>query len=235
MKKVLEAVGAGTHTFEKPAGLVDVYEPEFTFDMVDTTTNQINVGAHIYKTGQRVVYDCNSETEIGGLTCGETYYVVVIDEFTIQLTENQLDAIAETPMNIIELTSQGTGAQWFSDIEAIREGSVWTQHQLEYALLGGWMKETSDTTTAIEEENIKATTNVTLVANSGGVGGNKGLIEIDVTGGAASLSQDDRVNLAASERNDATIVNGENNSILFGEYHGLTTGDEIVFPICLGN
>ena len=211
-----------------------VFEPDFTSDKVDLSNNIINVGEHIYKTGQRVVYECNGNAAIGGLECGETYYVVVVDSTHIQLTTAQADAIAETPTNLIEFTTTGIGDQWFSESDAIRVGSIWSEYQLRYALLGGWLKETSDTTTAIEQENIIANGNITLIAQNGGVGSNNGIIEIDVTGGAASLTQEDRINLAASERNDATIINGQTDSIVFGEYHGLQTGDEIVFPSVWG-
>ena len=76
---------------------------------VDTSTNQItlasgNLGSY---TGEAVVYNVGNGTAIGGLTDGETYYVISVDATHIMLADSLNDANGGNP---ITLTSAGTGS-----------------------------------------------------------------------------------------------------------------------------
>ncbi len=76
---------------------------------VDTSTNEItlasgNLGAY---TGEAVVYNVGNGTAIGGLTDGETYYVISVDATHIMLADSLNDANSGNP---ISLTSAGTGS-----------------------------------------------------------------------------------------------------------------------------
>ncbi len=54
---------------------------------IDTTTNELNLGyTDGFTNGQAVIYSAGGGTAIGGLTDGDTYYVTVIDDTTIQLS-----------------------------------------------------------------------------------------------------------------------------------------------------
>ena len=58
-------------------------------------------------TGEQVVYHNGGGTSIGGLTDGQTYYVIVADSYTIKLAATYADAVATIPVPI-DLTSVGT-------------------------------------------------------------------------------------------------------------------------------
>jgi hypothetical protein len=75
---------------------------------VNTSTNQItlasgNLGLY---TGEAIVYAAASGTAIGGLTDGNTYYVISVSATQIMLADSLNDANNDNP---ISLTSTGTG------------------------------------------------------------------------------------------------------------------------------
>ncbi len=61
-----------------------------------------------FSTGQEVVYDNGGGTSIGGLTSGMAYYVIRVNDFTIQLASSLANATAADPTPIT-LTSSGSG------------------------------------------------------------------------------------------------------------------------------
>jgi hypothetical protein len=76
-----------------------------------STTNSDTIvfaGDHHLNTGDAVVYKNGGGTSIGGLTEGETFYVVKVDAKNIRLAATLNDALATTP-KVIFLTSAGTG------------------------------------------------------------------------------------------------------------------------------
>lgn len=84
--------------------------PTVTFDstdtdVVDTTADTITIPSHGLATGQRVYYGAGGDP-ITGLTNREFYYVIRVDENTIQLAANSSNAAAGTD---IDLTAVGTG------------------------------------------------------------------------------------------------------------------------------
>lgn len=75
---------------------------------VDTALDQITVPSNdsLY-TGQAIVYT-SSATAIGGLTSGNTYYVIRVSASVVKLATTRALAIAGTPIN---LTTVGSGTQ----------------------------------------------------------------------------------------------------------------------------
>ncbi|MCP4816407.1 MAG: hypothetical protein GY888_28145, partial [Planctomycetaceae bacterium] len=57
-------------------------------------SDEIVVSGHGFETGDRVTYKSNDslDAEVSGLVFGDDYYVIVIDDDTIQLAENESDA-----------------------------------------------------------------------------------------------------------------------------------------------
>ena len=99
--------------------------------------DKIDLGAHIFSTGQGVIYRAGPGTDIDGLEDGGLYYVVALDSTTVQLALTEDDALADTPVVIdIDLIADG-GSGSLSEIDALRQGSKWTEDQLRYSIGGG--------------------------------------------------------------------------------------------------
>ena len=84
---------------------------------IPNVTNAITFnGAHGFSTGQEVVYHNGGGTSIGGLTDGIAYFVIKVNDDTIQLASSLPNATASTP---ITLTSVGKGdGQTFTPTES---------------------------------------------------------------------------------------------------------------------
>ncbi len=104
---------------------------------VNTATDEIDLGiatgeVHGLRTGDRVTYSAGGGTAIGGLTDGETYYVIAPTEYdstddsvseagTIQLAETFADAMSGTA---IDLTSTGSGSTHSLENQAATEANA---------------------------------------------------------------------------------------------------------------
>ena len=222
--------------------LGDVYDPDWTYDAgrevfepsfdpataAAGTDGIIVLGAHIFSTGQGVVYRTDGDTPVEGLEDGATYFVVRVDSTRIRLALSQADAMADTPV-VIQLDGSGTsGLHRLSDLEALTQGSAWSLEQLSYSVGGGWLKETADTTTRIESPNVQAGC-VTLTASEG-IGTDLEPIVIDLSQGKLNLTDDQKVALATAERKDLTVIDADRDTFTFGSVHGLKTGDGVLFP-----
>ncbi|NER24473.1 MAG: DUF4347 domain-containing protein [Symploca sp. SIO1C2] len=91
---------------------------EFTGAQIDDAKDTITfVQPHAFVTGDQVVYDNGSGATLGGLVSGQTYFLRVIDETTIKLTETlqgaTLDPRNFTPSTVINsaLTVNNHGFQ----------------------------------------------------------------------------------------------------------------------------
>ena len=198
------------------------FEPEFDA-AADVAADSIVIGTHIFATGQGVMYRVGTGgTALVGLKDGTIYYAVVVDSSTIRLAATQEDALAATPV-IIDIAA-GSGTHFFSEIEAIREGAAWSESELKYSVGAGWIKATADTTTTVEAPNIIGH-NVTI--NAGAVGAKMQELIIDLGVGITNLTETQQLTLAASERKDMVIINGNDDTITFGSVHGLLSGDTV--------
>lgn len=75
---------------------------------VDTSADTITLTSHGYATGDRIVYDVNSGTELGGLTDGTTYYVIKEDANTIKLATTRRNAEDDVAIDITSKPSSET-------------------------------------------------------------------------------------------------------------------------------
>ena len=101
-------VGDSTNTFKL---LDDIQSFTVTFDATDTSVVSISGDTltfrnHRFLTGQRVTYTDGGGTAIGGLTDGTVYFIIKVDQNTIQLATNASNAAAGTAIN---LTSGAAG------------------------------------------------------------------------------------------------------------------------------
>ena len=100
-------VGDSTNTFKL---LDDIQSFTLTFDATDTSVVSISADTltfrnHRFLTGQRVTYNDGGGTAIGGLADG-VYFIIKVDQNTIQLATNASNAAAGTA---IDLTSGAAG------------------------------------------------------------------------------------------------------------------------------
>lgn len=73
----------------------------FTPAGVDSDDDTITFDApHGLVTGDTIVYDAGAGTPVGGLTDGQTYYVIVVDPRTVRLAATLADAFAATPVAV---------------------------------------------------------------------------------------------------------------------------------------
>jgi hypothetical protein len=69
----------------------------------------INLGyTHGFTTGQKVVYGKGGGVSIGGLSDGQSYFVIVVDTTRIQLADNPSDASAGKPLALDASEARGT-------------------------------------------------------------------------------------------------------------------------------
>lgn len=73
---------------------------------INISQNTIQIVNHSYSPGQKLIHDSNSPS--GGLENHGIYYVVIVDENTISLSNSYQSAISENPV-IIDITSASNG------------------------------------------------------------------------------------------------------------------------------
>ncbi|MBR9769849.1 MAG: LEPR-XLL domain-containing protein, partial [Gammaproteobacteria bacterium] len=82
---------------------------------------------------------------------------------------------------------------------------VWTEQELLSLIGAGLLQETTDTRTEIQEPNVIAGGDITLIAGDS-VGVARGRELLDMSGGLTGLSDEQRVLLSAAERADVTYL-----------------------------
>ncbi|MHB8092924.1 MAG: hypothetical protein ACYDH8_15195 [Syntrophales bacterium] len=222
--------------------LGDIYNPDWIYDAsasvfdlsldpvtaVNGPEDVINLETHILSTGQGVVYRTGSGTPIDGLVDGKLYFVVRVDSEHIQLAASRADAHADAPLVINIDASDASGTHRFCELEALQQGSAWSEEQLLHSVGAGWLKKTTDTVTRIESSNVQAD-RITLVASKG-IGADLAPIVIDLSSGMLDLTEEQKVALVAAERRDMTFIDADRDIITFGSAHNLQTGDAASFP-----
>ena len=78
----------------------------FASGNVNTTNNTITIPKHDYVSGQKVIY--TATTASGGLANNQIYYVFIVDENTIKLSNQYHESIAKHP-KVINITSAQAG------------------------------------------------------------------------------------------------------------------------------
>lgn len=79
----------------------------FQYSDVNSSTDEISYTTHGLQSGDAVVYLQNSGDAITGLTDGDVYHVMKVDNNTIKLADNYPEAFT-TPIDISALSSSGT-------------------------------------------------------------------------------------------------------------------------------
>jgi len=83
------------------APTITIGAPAKTFNALnDIATNQITYNDHLLETGDEVTYSNGGGTDITGLTNGNQYYVINVDDNTIKLAGSLIDAEAGTAILI---------------------------------------------------------------------------------------------------------------------------------------
>jgi YHYH protein len=110
---IISVVGGNGSGARVKANLVEfTHAPEFnstsTLSLVDLVNDTIGFTSyHKFRNFEKVIYNSQGQTSIGGLVDGSTYYVSVKDGFTVKLHQTLNDAAVG--INTIGLTSYGTG------------------------------------------------------------------------------------------------------------------------------
>src|SRR5208282_4718997 len=203
---------------------------------VNTTANTINVGDNSgFATGQPVVYHAGAgNTAVGGLTDGQTYYVIkpANDSTDIQLAATGYDA---SQGMAIRLTSQGSGTQQTltRDQLALPVGTYVlpsaVRSQLVSVAIGGSggdafalggsinLNFVRDSQSAYISntpagKQVQAGGNVVVTASdSSTIGSGAGALAIAISGGAigAAISTNDIANTVTADIEGATVSGNE--------------------------
>ena len=87
------------------APLVTIANPKITFDAaadVNDVTELITYTGHKFITGDEVVYSDGGGTAIGGLTDGNTYYIIKVDADTFRLAASEVDSGTNTYISLTD-------------------------------------------------------------------------------------------------------------------------------------
>lgn len=96
---------------------------DFSSGDVNTTNNTISIQDHGFLSGQKVIYTAASPS--GGLSNYETYYIIFVDENTIQLSNTYFDSKVGRPIEInITTASAGTLSPVNPPINLYRDSRV---------------------------------------------------------------------------------------------------------------
>lgn len=116
----------------------------------------------------------------------------------------QLAAQGVGAWNNGEYTASFVYAATDAEKAQLLKGSSWTDRELAISLSPGALKELTDTNPVIKDPNVKGV-NVTLQAG-GGIGSNVSLAGIDANTLPQNLTPEQKVALAAAERDDLAVV-----------------------------
>ena len=94
--KILDDITTHTRIFNGSSALI-----------VSVANNTLTLSNHRFLSGQQVTYTHGGGGNIGGLTSGNTYYAIKVDQNTIKLASSPANVITGTAITI---TSLGTGA-----------------------------------------------------------------------------------------------------------------------------
>ena len=84
--------------------------------LVDLTNNTIAFSTyHKFRDSEKVIYRTEGQNSISGLTLDSSYYVSIIDEYTVKLHNKLEDSILG--INTVSITSYGSGIQKFESFE----------------------------------------------------------------------------------------------------------------------
>ena len=122
----------GIWCYDPTVGLYHRYAPSqspiqqlsVTSSGVNTTTNTLtSLQSIVTDTGNPIKYTSDKTTPIGGLTPGQVYYIINLDDISFRLALTYADAIAG---NAVDLTSTGAATNQFLSLNLVDYGVSYT-------------------------------------------------------------------------------------------------------------
>jgi hypothetical protein len=111
-------------TYNKKHRRVLVDPKTFVSSNVDLIKNIITINKHNFKTGQKVIHTCTG-SPVGGLINDKIYFVIVIDQNKIRLSDTFYNAIKAEPNYVIfTSTSSGTISKINPQIDIVKNSQV---------------------------------------------------------------------------------------------------------------
>ena len=92
---------------------------------VDEDNNRFTITNHGWRTGDKILH--NSSTPTGGINNSQIYYIIVIDENTVKLSDNYYSKItSDDEIQIVGITSAsfGTFSPINPEIKAYRNNTI---------------------------------------------------------------------------------------------------------------
>ena len=81
----------------------------FAASGVNTTTNELTISNHGYKTGDKIIHTVGVASAVpGGLVDNEIYYIVRVDDNAFKLSPTYQESVEDIPL-IVGITSAGDG------------------------------------------------------------------------------------------------------------------------------
>ncbi len=174
---------------------------------VNTTTNRITITGHGYETGQRITYNNAGSTTLSGLADDTDYFVIKIDDNTIQLAETYAEATASTAVPIV-LDGTGNSAQTFTPNASITKAQFVSAMQ-----------------TTINQNGLLTGDHAVTVSVNG-----TGQVELTVAGGAGTIVFEEHSNQrAASVKTIGTADVDLTADTITITGHGFVTGDVLTY------
>lgn len=153
--------GYAIHVTAPTTGKKNDVTATFISGNVNTTAETISITAHALSTGNAVVYNNGGGSSVGGLTSGNTYYVIRVDADIIKLALTLADAQAGTNINF---TTAGSGSNHslFYQGETVAFDNI---SYYRYTAVGDTTKSfTASTTTLVVPEGVWPTGTITSIS-----------------------------------------------------------------------
>jgi hypothetical protein len=189
----------------------------FGASQVDPTGLSIDLPQNVFTPGQAVIYHSGGGS-VGGLTDGDTYYVIVDPNHTgssafVGLATSYANATGATPVPIKLTSVTGTG-NYLSEVDVLAERAAWTQSQLQNSMSLSILEPTlfPSTVQAIPDPNLEGKNVALVVSGSVGTVTGQDTIPLPLTG---ALPEQEALDLAAAQPADITFYNaGPNNTLV---------------------
>ncbi|MFI5454966.1 MAG: dockerin type I domain-containing protein [Isosphaerales bacterium] len=189
----------------------------FGASQVDPTGLSIDLPQNVFTTGQAVIYHANGGSA-GGLTDGDTYYVIVDPNNTgssalIGLASSFANATASPPVPIQLTSVTGTG-NYLSEVDVESERAAWSQSQLQNSMSLSILEPVlfPSTVQTIPDPNVEGKNVAIVVSGSIGTVSGQDTIPLPLTG---ALPEQEALDLAAAQPADVTFYNaGPNNTLV---------------------
>lgn len=104
-------------------GVQSIFDPAYAVDDTDHTLLVFS-GEHGWETGDAVVYSNGGGENIGNLTDGEIYFIIRVDENTVNLSRTFLDAASGTAIVLDKTDAEGAAHRLDRTFDPTADGAV---------------------------------------------------------------------------------------------------------------